>query len=109
MMVAVFVLANLAVDLLNAALDPSLRRHEEPPYDAVRDLPLAGKTGATHYCAAGGNRHEQRLVGCPMTRRPSISNINICSLRATPTGSAPIISGGIFLALPRRHRVSLVQ
>lgn len=28
----------------------------------VRDLPLAGKTGATHYCAAGGNRHEQRLV-----------------------------------------------
>ncbi len=29
MMVAVFVLANLAVDLLNAALDPRLRRHEE--------------------------------------------------------------------------------
>ncbi|HHC4502697.1 TPA: ABC transporter permease subunit [Klebsiella pneumoniae] len=29
MMVTVFVLANLAVDVLNAALDPRLRRHEE--------------------------------------------------------------------------------
>jgi nickel transport system permease protein len=28
MMVTVFVLANLAVDVLNAALDPRLRRHE---------------------------------------------------------------------------------
>ncbi len=102
MMVTVFVLANLAVDVLNAALDPRLRRHEEARREGYKVFRWPVKLALLVIAllaviAIGGGWWlpgiQQRLTPSTAAAPPG----------AQRTGGTGLISAGYFLPPAGRH------